>query len=62
MFQNIIQIVRNKLFFVKILSALLREITSNHHGDFYCLNSLHSSATEKKNLNRIKKYVKINFL
>ena len=48
MFQNIIQIVRNKLFFVKFLSALLREITSKHHGDFYFLNSLHSSPTEKK--------------
>ena len=33
---------------VKKLSALLREITSKHHGDFYCLNCLHSFATEKK--------------
>ena len=30
------------------LSALLGRITSNHHGDFYCLNSLHSFATENK--------------
>ena len=26
---------------LKDLSRLLREITSNHHGDFYCLNYLH---------------------
>ena len=33
---------------VKKLSALLKGITSEHHGDFYCLNCLHSFATEKK--------------
>ena len=33
---------------VKKLSALLRGITSKHHGDFYCLNFLHSFATENK--------------
>ena len=33
---------------VKELSALLRGITSKHHRDFYCLNCLHSFATEKK--------------
>ena len=33
---------------VKRLSALLREKTSKHYGDFYCLNCLHSFATEKK--------------
>ena len=33
---------------VKKLSALLREITSNHVGDFYCLNCLHSYRTEDK--------------
>ena len=32
----------------KKLSALLRGITSKHHGNFYCLNCLHSFATEKK--------------
>ena len=32
---------------VKILSALLRGITSKHHGGFYGLNCLHSFATEK---------------
>ena len=43
---------------VKKLSALLRGITFKNHGGFYCLNCLHSFATEKR-LNRIKKYVKI---
>ena len=37
---------------VKELSALLRgtirRITSKHHVDFYCLNSLHSFTTENK--------------
>ena len=33
---------------LKKLSALLRGITSKYHGDFYCLNCLHSFATEKK--------------
>ena len=33
---------------VKKLFALLRWITSKHHGDFYCLTCLHSFATEKK--------------
>ena len=33
---------------VKNLSALLRRITSKHHGDFYCLNCLHSFATKNK--------------
>ena len=33
---------------VKELSALIRGITSKHQGDFYCLNFLHSFATEKK--------------
>ena len=30
----------------KKLSALLEGITSKHHSDFYCLNCLHSFATE----------------
>ena len=33
---------------VKKLSTLLRGITSKHHGDFYCLNYLHSFRTEIK--------------
>ena len=31
---------------VKNLSTLLRGTTSKHHGDFYCLNCLHSFRTE----------------
>ena len=47
---------------VKKLSALLRGITSKNNGDFYCLNCLYSFRTNK-NLNRIKKCVKIkNFV
>ena len=71
MFQNITQIVKKSYFFndssgkgwhylvVKKLSALLRRITSKRHGDIYCLNCLYSLATEKRNLDCIKKYVKI---
>ena len=33
---------------VKNLSGLLRGITSNHKGDFYCLNCFHSYRTENK--------------
>ena len=32
----------------KTISILLRGITSKHYGDFYCLNCLHSFATENK--------------
>ena len=32
----------------KKLPALLKRIISKHHGDFYCLNCLHSFATENK--------------
>ena len=32
----------------KKLSVLLRGITSKQHGDFYCLNFLHSFRTENK--------------
>ena len=32
---------------VKSLSALLRGITSNHNGDFYCLNCFCSYSTKK---------------
>ena len=31
---------------VKSLSRLLRGITSNHAGDFYCLNCFHWCSTE----------------
>ena len=33
---------------VKHLSGLLRGVTSNHHGDFYCLNCFHSYSTKNK--------------
>ena len=33
---------------IKNLSGLLRGITSNHNGDFYCLNCLHSYRTKSK--------------
>ena len=33
---------------LKKLSALLREVTSKHDEDFYCLNCFHSYSTEKK--------------
>ena len=33
---------------MKSISRLLRGITSNHNGDFYCLNCLQSYTTEKK--------------
>ena len=33
---------------VKSLPALLRRITSDHNGHFYCLNCFHSYSTEKK--------------
>ena len=40
---------------VKKLSPLLRRITSNHDGDFYCLNSFHSYRTKEK----LKKHEKV---
>ena len=40
---------------VKTLSGLLRGITGNNHGDFYCLNCLHSHTTK----NRLKKHQRI---
>ena len=33
---------------MKKLSALLREITSNHEEDFYCLNCFHSYTSKNK--------------
>ena len=38
---------------VKSLSALLRGITSNHNGDFYCLNCFHSCSTKNKLKNKL---------
>ena len=39
----------------KKLSALLRRITSNHNGDFYCINCFHSFRTK----NKLKKHENI---
>ena len=33
---------------VKMLPGLLKGITSNHNGDFYCLNYFHSHGTKNK--------------
>ena len=41
---------------VKSLTALFRETTSNHHGDFHCLNCFHSYITHNK-LKNMKEYV-----
>ena len=43
---------------VKSIPKLFRGITSNHVGDFYCLNCFHSYTT-KKDLKSMKEYVKI---
>ena len=43
---------------VKSISGLLRRITSNHNGDFYCLNCFHPYTTEK-NLESMKEHVMI---
>ena len=42
-------------FAVKGLPALLTRTTSNHHGDFYCLNCFHSYRT----LNKLKKHERV---
>ena len=41
----------------KSISALLKGKTSNHNGDFYCLNCFHSYRT--KDLKNMKRYAKI---
>ena len=43
---------------IKGISKLLRRITSNHNGGFYCLYCLHVDRA-KKNLESIKEYAKI---
>ena len=40
---------------IKNIFGLLRGVTSNHNGDFYCLNCLHSTRTK----NKLKKHEKI---
>ena len=71
MFQNITQIVKNKLFFnnskregwhylaVKNLSALLIGISSKHKSNFYCLTCLHSFRTKNKKSIRNKDFCNI---
>ena len=44
---------------VKSLSRLLRGITSNHDGEFYCLDCFHSYSTNNKLKKNMKKYSKI---
>ena len=41
---------------VTTLSALLRGMTSNHVGDFYYLNCLHSYRTQDKNVSENNDY------
>ena len=43
------------------LSALLRGTMSKHHGDFYCLNCLHSFAIKNKLESRKKVYENEDF-
>ena len=43
---------------VKNLPVLLRGITSNHKGDFYCLNCSYSYSTKEK-LEKHEKYLTI---
>ena len=43
---------------LKRLSALLTGVTSKHHGNFHCLNCLHSFTTEE-NFSYMRKYAKI---
>ena len=40
---------------VRSFHALFRGITSNHHGDFYCLNCFHSYRTP----NKLKKHERV---
>ena len=42
---------------VENLSGLLGGVTSNHNGDFYCLNCFHSYSTKNK-LEAHKKYMR----
>ena len=46
---------RHHYIAVKKLLALLRRITTKHHGDFYCLYFLHSFRTENKLISRENK-------
>ena len=46
--QVILLMISNHYLTVKNLPRLLRGITSNHDGDFYCLNCFHSYRTKNK--------------
>ena len=48
-----------KLLKLKNCRKMLREVTSKHHHNFYCLSYLHSFATENERESRQKKNVKI---
>ena len=47
-----------ELYYSKKILALLKGIKSKHHCGFYCLNCLHSFATENKRESH-KKYAKM---
>ena len=52
---------KNHYLAVTNLSGLLQGNSSNHRGDFYCLNYFNSYTT-KKNLKNMKKYVIITIV
>ena len=70
MFQNVTQILKNKLLFYWFQTeensiilqqkrlSLLRGITSKHLSDFYCLNCLHSFVTEDTKILGFNQYQK----
>ena len=47
-FNHSFKLRKMALYFSKKIPVLLRRITSKHHGDFYCLNCLHSFRKENK--------------
>ena len=53
--------IKHHYFAVTNLSVLFQGNSSNHRGDFYCLNYLNSYTT-KKNLKNMKKYVIITIV
>ena len=55
--EQVILLITEHCLVVKKLSGLLRGVTSNHHGDLYCLNCFHSYSTKNK-LEARKKCVK----
>ena len=53
--------IKHHYFAVTNLSVLFQGNSSNHRGDFYCLNYFNSYTT-KKNLKNMKKYVIITIV